>query len=127
MTANSVCSTTCGGCLGTANVNGVRPKVFCDFATSGCFGLVGCYTDITNVYCDIADEGSGGCSQGNFYGCGATDVNDNTVSTELVCCTGAATGDTPDTCEDPLPATGTRYVAGLCPDPNLRRWFLRRD
>lgn len=53
---NSVCSTTCGGCLGTINgQDPLEPKVFCvfeDSAWSEEMGLKNCYDDITKPLCE---------------------------------------------------------------------------
>ena len=99
---NSVCSTTCGGCLGTINgQDPLEPKVFCvfeDSAWSEEMGLKNCYDDITKPLCEevIAsdppfDAGEEKCAknsppvEGGSAGC-EVDGSGEVIGPGLVCC-----------------------------------------
>lgn len=97
---NSVCSTTCGECLGTINgQDPLEPKVFCVFEESDLseeIGLKNCYEDITKPLCENVtapplDVGEDRCSrepppvEGGSAGCevyGSGEV----IGPGLVCC-----------------------------------------
>jgi hypothetical protein len=110
LTVNSVCSTTCGECIGTLQGD-TAPIVLCTFAESTDtedLGFVQCYKDITKPFCeDVAnvdvDVGDYKCNtkkndvEGGKAGC--PDIG----GSNDVCCTNPLTGTyAPETCDPNL-------------------------
>ena len=113
---NSVCSTTCGSCLGTIKrQDPLEPKVFCVFEDSvwrKTVGLKNCYDDITKPLCEEVigsdppfDVGEEVCKknsppvEGGSAGC-EVDGSGEVIGPGLVCC------------ETPHVTQGTCDVAG---------------